>query len=151
MTQLTAERTLVTLTNAQLSTCLCRLNRCRSLGVVGLCSGDICPPNPPFHTDCRACVHVVWFFSIFVFSKCISLTTLTSPYWLKLPVFSYSYSICCPHMQLPYLHIRFQFPCLVYMTRLGHRSVRNRGWLIACLQRWIWLPVSLCAYVFVSL
>ena len=80
---LTAELTLVTHTNAQLSTCLYRLNRCKWLLEVELCSRNICPPNPPIYIphrlQGRGAVHVcmLWDFS----AKGIFLTW---SYWLKL-------------------------------------------------------------------
>ena len=152
---LTAELILVTHTNAQLSTCLYRLNRCRSLGEVGLCSRNICPPNPPIYIPHRLQGRgAVLMYMLCDFSaKGILSRPLTTSYWLKLylSVCSYSYCICCLHMQPPYLG--FQFPCLVYVTRLGHSRDWNRRWLIPCLQRWICLSVcfSICVYVSVSL
>lgn len=115
---LTAERTLVTHTNAQLSTCLHRLNRCRSLGEVGLCSRNICPPNPPIYIphrlQGRGAVQLCMLWDFFFFAKGILLRPLTSSHWLKpellrflrlpysppayaAPIFRFSVSLSCLH------------------------------------------------------
>lgn len=68
---ITAERTLITHTHAQLSTCLHRPNSCRSLREVGLCSRNICPPNLPIYIPHRlqgvscAVLHAVFYVGFF--------------------------------------------------------------------------------------
>lgn len=86
---LTAELALVTHTNAQLSMCLYRLNRCRLLGEVGLCSRNICPPNPPIYIPHRLqggrAVHMCMLCVVFLFfyASSILLRALTPSHWLK--------------------------------------------------------------------
>ncbi len=107
----------------------------------------------PFHTDptaCRLCTR----------SFCVIFTFLQKAFCSDLWLYLTSWNFSCPslhivtafsspHMQPPYLG--FQFPCLVYMTRLGHSWDWNRGWLMPRLQRWIWQPVCFSICVCVSL
>ena len=86
---LTAELALVTHTNAQLSMCLYRLNRCNCWERWGCAPGTFAHPThqSTFHTDCRVeelctCACYVLFF-LFFYASSILLRALTPSHWLK--------------------------------------------------------------------